>query len=370
MNIQTQSWLIDRRHALKALSSFVSLLMLTNGAVLGAVPTPKEMRGPFPIMSTPYFEDGSIDYDGLKRELRWGDESGCPGVIWCQSNDAIDLLTTEEKFRGFEACAEAAEGRKVVLTLGANGTNTAQMLEIAAEIERVAERHPSVRMAIISRPPDEVRTEADIEQAWNELAKVAKRPVIFQTYGTPATPTPSVALLVRLAEKHPAIYGYVKEEAEGYSAVERMSELSAAKPVIKTAMAGWGGWQWLIQLRNCGCEGLVTERSAFAPVLAKLWRIHENGERGLPLTEAYAMFRLLCDQRNFPSGLRGYPLYFLEKEGVFRNRVSRQYTNSRVTEGGSFGVGKAWKLEKVELTPLQCRELDALYQDMLEFVAK
>jgi 4-hydroxy-tetrahydrodipicolinate synthase len=123
--------------------------MLTDGAVLGAVPTPKEMRGPFPIMSTPYFEDGSLDYDSLKRELRWVDESGCPGVIWCQSNDAIDLLTTEEKFRGYEACAEAAEGRKVVLTLGANGTNTAQMLEIAAEIERVAERHPGVRMAII-----------------------------------------------------------------------------------------------------------------------------------------------------------------------------------------------------------------------------
>jgi 4-hydroxy-tetrahydrodipicolinate synthase len=370
MNIQTQSWLIDRRHALKALGSLIPLLMLTDGAVLAAVPTSKEMRGPFPIMSTPYFEDGSIDYDGLKRELRWVDESGCPGVIWCQSNDAIDLLTTEEKLRGFEACAEAAEGRDVVLTLGANGTNTAEILEIAAEIERVAERHPGVRMAIISRPPDDVRTEADIEQAWNELAKVAKRPVIFQTYGTPATPTPSVALLVRLAEKHPAIYGYVKEEAEGYSAVERMSELSAAKPFIKTTMAGWGGWQWLIQLRHCGCEGLVTERCAFAPLLAKLWRIHESGERGLPLTEAYAMFRLLCDQRNFPSGLRGYPLYFLEKEGVFRNRVSRQYTNSRVTDGGSFGVGKAWKLEKVELTPLQCRELDALYRDMLDFVAR
>jgi dihydrodipicolinate synthase/N-acetylneuraminate lyase len=370
MNIKTHSSLSAGRRGLKALGSLIALLMLTAGAATGVVPTPKEIRGPFPIMSTVYFEDGSVDYDGLKRELRWVDDSGCPGVIWCQSNDSIDLLTNEEKFRGFEACAEAAEGRKVVLTLGASGTNTAKMLELAAEIERVAERHPGVKMAIISRPPDDVRTEADIEQAWNELAKVAKRPVILQTYGTPATPTPSVALLVRLAEKHPAVYGYVKEEAEGYSAVERMSVLSAAKPVIKTAMAGWGGWQWLLQLRQCGCEGLVTERCAFAPVLAKLWSIHESGDHGLRLTEAYAMFRLLCDQRNFPSGLRGYPLYFLEKEGVFRNRVSRQYTNSRVTDGGSFGVGKVWKLEKTELTPLQCRELDALYRDMLEFVAK
>lgn len=41
-----------------------------------------------------------------------------------------------------------------------------------------------------------------------------------------------------------------------------------------------------------------------------------------------------------------------------------------MTEAGSFGTGKAWKLETVELTPLQRQELDALYQDMLSFVAK
>ena len=102
--------------------------------LLGALPSAKEMRGPFPIMSTPYHEDGSVDYDALAREAQWTDYWGCPGVIWCQSNDAIDLLTSEEKARGFEACAKAVEGRKIVLTLGANGTNTTEMLELAAEI--------------------------------------------------------------------------------------------------------------------------------------------------------------------------------------------------------------------------------------------
>jgi len=335
-----------------------------------AVPSAREMRGPFPIMSTPYFEDGAVDYDGLARELEFVVRSGCPGVIWCQSNDAVDLLTTEEKFRGFEVCAKAAEGRAITLALGANGTNTAHLVEIAAEIEKIAARHPKAKIAMISRPPDDVRSEADIERAWTALAQVAKRPVIFQTYGTPDTPTPSVALLTRLAKNHPAIFGFVKEEADGYSAVERMVELTAAKPVIHSAMAGWGGWQWLIQLRHCGCDGLVTERVAFAPVLAKIWRLRESGENGLPLVEAYAMFRLLCDQRNFPAGLRGYPLYFLEKEGIFRNRVSRQYVRSRVTEGGSFGVGNEWKLEKVELKELQLAELDRLYEAMNEFVAK
>lgn len=346
----------------------MSLFAAANESRVGGVPTPAEMRGPFPIMSTPYYEDGAVDYDALAREAQWTDECGCPGVIWCQSNDAVDLLTTEEKFKGFEACAKAVEGRNIVLTLGANGTNTAEMLEIAAEIERVASRHPSAKVAMISRPPDDARSQDDIESAWDALGRIAKRPVIFQTYGTKATPTPSVELIVRLAERHPHAFGYVKEEAEGWEANERMLKENAAKPAMKTVFAGWGGWQWLLQLRQCGSEGLVTERCAYAPILGEMWRRYESGERGLPLTEAYAMYRLLIDQRNMPGGLRGYSLYFLNKEGVFRNMVSRQYEKANVTEGGSFGAGRRWKIETTTLSDLQKKELDLLYNDMMEFV--
>ena len=337
-------------------------------ALLAVAPRVDEMRGPFPIMSTPYHEDGAVDYDALAREAQWTDECGCPGVIWCQSNDAVDLLTTEEKFRGFETCAKAVEGCKIVLALGANGTNTAEMLEIAAEIERVAGRHPSAKIAMISRPPDDARSQADIESAWDRLGRIAKRPVIFQTYGTKDTPTPSVELVVRLAERYPHAFGYVKEEAAGWEANERMLKECAAKPTMKTVFAGWGGWQWLLQLRHCGSEGLVTERCAYAPILGEIWRRYESGERGLRLAEAYAMYRLLIDQRNMPGGLRGYSLYLLCKEGVFRNMVSRQYDKAKVTEGGSFGSGCRWKLETTKLSDLQKKELDLLYNDMMEFV--
>lgn len=338
-----------------------------SGSALAVVPSQDDMKGPFPIMSTPYFEDGRVDYEALAREVKWVDRCGCPGAIWCQSNDAIDLLTHEEKFLGFEACAKAAEGLNVTLTLGANGTNTAEMVEIAQEIERVAARHPTTRIAIASRPPDDSRTEADLETAWDALAAVVKRPVIQQTYGTSKTPTPSVELLARLARRHPLVFGYVKEEAGGFGAVTRMREENANRPAMKTVFAGWGGWQWLIQLRQVGCEGLVTERVAFAPILSEIWRRYKKGERGLKLAEAYAMYRLLIDQRNFPSGLRGYPLYYLCKEGIFRNCVSREYKDNKVTEGGSFGAGSAWKLSRLELNDLQKAELDLLYNEMMEY---
>lgn len=339
-------------------------------ALLAVAPSAKQMRGPFPIMSTPYHEDGSVDYGALARAAQWTDDWGCPGVIWCQSNDAVDLLTTEEKFKGFEACAKAVEGRRIVLTLGANGTNTTEMLNLAAEIERVAERHPSAKIAMISRPPDDARSQADIESAWDALGRIAKRPVIFQTYGTKKTPTPTVESIVRLAERHPHAFGYVKEEAAGWEANVRMQQEIKSKPVMKTVFAGWGGWQWLLQLRHCGSEGLVTERCAYAPILGEIWRRYERGERGLALTEAYAMYRLLIDQRNMPGGLRGYSLYLLSKAGVFSNMVSRQYEKAKVTEGGSFGAGRRWKLETTELNDLQKKELDLLYDDMIEYSRK
>ena len=353
-----------------AAAAAFAVALLSAGAVLAEIPSARDMRGPFPIMSVPYLTDGAVDYAALAREARWVDDSGCPGVIWAQSNDAIDLLSREEKSRSFEAVAAALEGRQVTVAIGANGTNTAEMLEIAAEIEAVASRHPLTKLAMISRPPDDVRSEAEIEAAWEALAKVAKRPVIFQTYGTKKTPTPSVDLLVRLAKRHPDIYGYIKEESAGFSACERMIEENKARPAIKTLFAGWGAWQLLLQMRHCGCEGLVTERCAYAPVLAAIWKAWERGERGAKLAVPFAMFRLMCDQRNFPGGLRGYSLYLLMKEGVFTNLVSRQYVDAKVTEGGSFGSGRKWKLTNVELNDMQKAELDLLYADMIEFCAQ
>ena len=152
-----------------------------------------------------------------------------------------------------------------------------------------------------------------------------------------------------------------------YDANERMIEENAAKPAMKRIFSGWGGWQWLYQLRQCGSEGLVTERVAYAPLIMRIWRAYLKGEPYEGITEAFAMYRLCIDQRNFPGGgLRDYSLYFLEKEGLFRNRVSRRYADAKETEGGSFGSGKKWKLDTVDLPERQRRELDLLYGKIMQ----
>ena len=85
----------------------------------------KRMRGPFPILSTPYNADGSVDFGSLKRGVRFTADGGCPGVIWCQSNDAVDLLTFDEKVKGYEASSDELEvynGLQGSLQLAVYGT--------------------------------------------------------------------------------------------------------------------------------------------------------------------------------------------------------------------------------------------------------
>ena len=192
------------------------------------------IRGPFPILSTPFTEAGEVDFEVLTRQARFVDWGGCPGMIWPQSGDSVDLLTTDEKLRGMDVLAEASRGLRAVLCLGVQGKDTEEMLIFARHVERLA---PA---AIISRPPDSGQTEDDLRRYWRALAAVAQRPVILQTTGGVAYegPVPSVPLLIELAQEFPH-FGYIKEEAA--PVIARTRELLAARPPIRRVFSARGG---------------------------------------------------------------------------------------------------------------------------------
>lgn len=281
-----------------------------------------KVQGPFPILSTPFTKSGAVDFDALARSARYVDWCGCPGMIWPQSGDSVDLLTTAEKLQGMEVLAKAAHGLRTALCLGVQGRNTAEMLRFAKHAEKLA---PT---AIISRPPDLGRTEDDLRQYWHALANVTKRPVIIQTTGGVSYkgPAPSIPLLIELAEEFPN-FGYVKEEAG--SVISRMRALVAAKPPIRRVFGARGGFGWLYELR-LGAEGLITERAIYAGVLTRIWELHRSGSDPDALRDAYSKFLLMINLGKTHSGdLRGYQLYLWKKRGVFKTMVSRNYGPGR-----------------------------------------
>lgn len=277
------------------------------------------IRGPFPILSTPYTSSGEVDYLSLATQARFVDWAGCPGMIWPQGGDSIDLLTTDEKLRGMKVLADTARNLKTKLCLGVQGKDTAEMLVFAKHAEKLA---PA---AIISRPPDTGKTEDDMREYWRELAKVTRRPVILQTTGGVAYKgkIPSVPLLIELAKEFPN-FGYVKEEAR--PVVERTRALLEARPAIRRVFSARGGFGWQYEAR-LGTEGVITERAMYADLLARIWELQQSGENPAMLQDAYSKFLLMVNLRDThpATDLRGSHLYIWKKRGVFQTMVSRTY---------------------------------------------
>lgn len=317
------SLITTRRQLLGGMLAGASGLWTQTGLCAAAAASARtadpRIRGPFPILTTPFTEAGEVDYEVLARQARFVDWAGCPGMIWPQSGDSVDLLTTDEKLRGMEVLAEASRGLRTALCLGVQGKDAEEMLLFAKHAERLA---PA---AIISRPPDSGKTEDDLRQYWRALAAVAQRPVIFQTTGGLAYkgPVPTVPLMIELAREFPH-FGYIKEEA--VPIIARTRELVAARPTIRRVFSARGAHGWLYEA-HLGTEGLITERAVYADVLTRIWELQQSGADPEMLRDAYARLLLMFNLgQHLPGGdLRGYQLYVWKKRGVFRTMVSRQY---------------------------------------------
>lgn len=361
MSTQTH---ITRRQLLSAAAAGASAVIAgggLQGTSRGADPTASvppadpRIRGPFPILTTPFTKTGAVDFDVLAEQARFIDWGGCTGMIWPQSGDSVDLLTTKEKLQGMEVLAHATRGLRTALCLGVQGKDTAEMLMFARHVEKLA---PA---AIISRPPDSGKTVGDLREYWRALAAVAKRPVILQTTGGVAYkgPVPPVPLLVELARDFPH-FGYVKEEAAPiYS---RISELVAARPPIRCVFGALGGFGWLYESR-LGARGLITERAVYADVLTRIWELQQSGSSPAVLRDAYSKLLLMLNlAERLPGGtFRGVQLYLWKKRGVFKTLVSRQY-------GPKSTIPASPKLSELKLTADAIAEIEYCFEGLKPYL--
>ena len=313
------------------------------GADDAAVADPK-VRGPFPILSTPFTESGEVDYEVLAQQAKFVSWGGCPGMIWPQSGDSVDLLTTEEKMKGMEVLAKTTRDLPASLCLGVQGKDTAEMLAFAEHAEKLEPE------AIISRPPDSGKSEEDLRQYWKALAAVARRPVILQTTGGVAYkgPLPSPELMIDLAREFPH-FGYIKEEAGNVLA--RMKVSLAAMPPVRRVFSARGGFHWLEESR-LGSEGVITERAVYADVLTRFWELQQSGDDPAALQDLFDKFTQMV--RLKPGSLRGTNLYIWKKRGVFKNLLSRNY-------GPKKSIPAEPKLSEFKMSEAQIAEADAKF---------
>ena len=316
--------------------------------------------GVFPLLCTPYVEDGSIDCETLAKEAAFVADCGADGIIWPAANDAMKFLSPEEERRGLEAIAAMLDDRDVWFSPCCPGTNTTDMLRRVAAANEISAKRPGLKMTMLVRMVNDAKCDEDYARQYDTLAAATKLPVIIQTYNG-KSPMPSAKVLVDLAKRHPDTYGWFKVEGTGGGIVPCARELVAAKPIVKTVFTGWGGRDWLYHYRRVGTRGVITQRPMYIDLMVKTWRALECGDKSAD--ELFAKFMYL---RNLEDALpapemRGWNLYVLKRRGVFRNTLSR----TRKRDDGSWEVAEA-SLSVADRAEVDARLAYALGEDVVK----
>ncbi|AFK18825.1 4-hydroxy-tetrahydrodipicolinate synthase [Haloferax mediterranei ATCC 33500] len=84
-----------------------------------------DLRGVYPAMTTPFDEDGSIDFQQLQSDVRRLEAAGVDGLVPVGSTGESATLTHDEHVEVVEAVVEAVEDIPVIAGSGSNSTREA-----------------------------------------------------------------------------------------------------------------------------------------------------------------------------------------------------------------------------------------------------
>jgi 4-hydroxy-tetrahydrodipicolinate synthase len=143
---------------------------------------------------TPFKQDLTLDEPTLHRLVRRQIDAGIHFLVPCGTTGESPTLTRAEHLRVVEVCLEEAQGRTPVLA-GAGGYNTAEVIALAQELERMG-----VQGFLSVTPYYNKPTAEGVYQHYKAIAAATRLPVIV--YNVPGRTNVNVApeTLVRLAE--------------------------------------------------------------------------------------------------------------------------------------------------------------------------
>ncbi|GIV78943.1 MAG: dihydrodipicolinate synthase family protein [Litorilinea sp.] len=230
---------------------------------------PKDFRGVFAILVTPFDEQGAIDQASLRRCVNFCIDGGARGIVTPVNASEATTLTDEERIQVASIVVEEAGGR-VPVVIGVSGTSTEHAVYLAKKATQVGAD------ALIAMPPYVRKgqpTDDEIFMYYRSIATMAKLPVIVQDYVPPiGTPLPN-HLLLRLFQEIDEVQ-YLKEETA--LAGQKMTALLKANVPIQGIMGGAAGRHLLDEYRR-GAVGTMPA-CEIIDLHAQLWDLLEAGK--------------------------------------------------------------------------------------------
>ena len=275
------------------------------------------MRGVYPILSTPFDQDGNIVFDDLENQVDWIVDQGVHGVGIAMASEVFKF-TEAERDAVLRSVVETANGRvKVVMNTGAEGTDATIYYSQRAE-ELGAD-------ALMIRPTSYIPTTASEHiEYFVRIAESIGIPIFMQDQSTAPVPP---AMAVACAGRHENLC-YIKVETP--PTIPRLIEAESMKDddTDLILFGGMGGAFFLEELRR-GSVGTMPG-STLPDKFVEVWDIWESGDEAgaLAAFEPYAsVIRTLAQGQGLANWIYKHIMWrrgVFSKKGIYARGPSLQ----------------------------------------------
>lgn len=273
--------------------------------------TSKPIAGVLPVFQTPYFEDESIDFDTLGRELDWLYEHGSDGVVMAMVSEVLRLSGEERDEMARRVCEFNADRGCVVISVGAESSHTAARFARNAE---AAGAH-----ALMAIPPVSVGVgEAELREYYHRIFTAVQIPVIVQDASGYVGQPMSVEFQARLLDEFGADRALFKPEAPPIG--QRLSELRDGTNGKAQVFEGTGGIA-LVDSFQRGVVGTIPGADLIR-ALVPLWRALQANDLEKASRIHGPLSSLITLQNSLDSFL-AVEKHLLVRQGVFANEIVR-----------------------------------------------
>ncbi len=233
------------------------------------------LHGVYPILPTPFHEDGSLDVPSLERLIDFQREAGVHGVAILGFLGEAHKLSEAERATVVRTVVERA-GSDLGVWVGVRALGTAGCVEQAV----AAEKAGASAVFVAPVPP---QNDDALYRHFRTVAEAISIPVVLHDYPASFGLTLSVDLIARLAREGHA--PYIK--AEDPPVLQKMTKVLQQSGGTIGVFGGLGGTYFLEELQR-GAVGIMTGLAYPEVLLAIYERFRAGDEKGA--TEAFDRF--------------------------------------------------------------------------------
>ncbi|ORC35083.1 hypothetical protein B4O97_10115 [Marispirochaeta aestuarii] len=230
-----------------------------------------QFRGVFTIPPAVYHQDLSVDYEGIRRCVRFCLDCGAHGIVIPVYATEYFVLDDEERKKIVEVTVREVNGKAPVLA-GVTSAYVGRAVDLAQHAQAVGAD------GIIAAPPHLMKvTEPELYDYYRRINDAVSIPIMIQHLFPPLGTVMSARFIMRLIRELDNI-GYLKEESPRTNAmISAILEIDSETPSGLQGIMGGNGARNIIEEYQRGICGTMPP-SQFTDVIVDVWNLLEKGD--------------------------------------------------------------------------------------------